>query len=874
MIRTLRLLIPLAAAWAQGLPAAAVVPFSFDTAPGRLPKDVVPLDYSVAIIPDVATLSLEGTERVLLQVRSATATIQFNSLNEVLRDVRFDGKPARAVVSDNDLQLTTVTLAAPAAVGPHTLSFAYRGRIEKQPAGLFAQDYRDRQGVAGVLLSTLMEPTDARRMFPCWDEPAFRATFSLQATVPADWTSVSNMPVERRVVHGDLATTTFRRSPKMPSYLVEYSAGHLAQISSGSGGTQLSIWAVRGQERHGRAALADARLILSDYNEYFDYRYPLPKLDSIAVPGGFPGGMENWGAITYDERALLLTPASTLVDEQNVFSIQAHEIAHQWNGDLVTMGWWDDIWLNESFASWMAAKETERRHPDWHWWLHRDADKENAMAADSRVSSHAIQQHVTDELQANNAFDTDITYRKGQALLRMLETNLGEDVFRSAMRRFIRRHAYSNATTADLWNALSETSGRDIRALAAQWTEQPGFPLVSVQAQCDAGGARSLSLSQKRFLLGSSATPGPRWTVPLQIRTGARGPAASLLLTQDGLSVVAGRCDEPLSLNAGAVGYYRVQYDAATLALNTKQLAALSDGDRIALLDDQWALVESGASPLASYLALVAAMGTDLVPRAWEQISAALETIEYAERGLSGHEAYTRYARSILKPLFDRLGWNARPDEPADLQQLRRGLIGDLGSWGDPDVIGEAHRLFTAFMADHRAIAPDDQPVILSVEARYADAVGFQKLRALAKSTRDQSERTRFYSALMRVRDPELAAQAAQIALSTDIPPQSDSMRLRLVFELAPDHQQLAWKAFSQNSVALLKPHTVYGSLIAAQDMPRSFWSGVPLAELEAWLRAHVPAEMSRDIERGLEAARFKLSEKATLVREADAYLH
>jgi aminopeptidase N len=496
------------------------------------------------------------------------------------------------------------------------------------------------------------------------------------------------------------------------------------------------------------------------------------------------------------------------------------------------------------------------------------------MAADSRASSHAIQQHVTDEVQANNAFDYDITYRKGQAILRMLETSLGEDVFRSTMRRFMKRHAYSNATTADLWNALSEASGRDIDALAAQWTEQPGFPLVTVQAQCDASGARSVSLSQARFLLSGTAIGGARWTVPLQIRSGARGAAQGLLLTQDGQSAAAGRCDEPLSLNADAVGYYRVKYDSPTLALNTQQFAQLSDGDRIALLDDQWALVESGASPLASYLALVAAMGTDLVPRAWEQISSALETIEYAERGMSGHEAFTNYARSILRPEFERLGWNARANEAADVQQLRRELMGDLGTWGDQGVIDEARRRFASFIADHRAIAPDDQPVILSVVARYADAATFQQLHVLAKTTRDQSERTRFFSALMLVRDQQLASQAARIALSTDIPPQSDSMRLTLVFDLAPDHQQLAWMTFSQNSEALLKPHTLYGSLIAAQDMPLNFWSGVPLAELETWVRAHVPAEMSTEIERGMEAARFKLTEKTALVREADAYLH
>ncbi|HLQ13251.1 MAG TPA: M1 family metallopeptidase [Steroidobacteraceae bacterium] len=874
MNRASRWLPAVAAGLALGPPAMAVAPFSFDGAPGRLPKDVVPVDYQVAIVPDIQALSLEGTEGVLLEFRAATATIQFNSLNETVRDVRFDGRAVENVVTDNEQQLTTVTLPAPAAAGRHTLRFAYRGKIEKAPMGLFAQDYLESQGQHEVLLSTLMEPTDARRLFPCWDEPAFRATFKLRATIPESWASVSNMPVERRIVHGGLATTTFQRSPKMPSYLVEYSAGHLRPLGAAVRGKRLGLWAVRGHEGGGKTALADARQILSDYNRYFDHVYPLPKLDAIALPGGFSGGMENWGAITYDERTVLLTSASTLADRQEVFSIQAHEIAHQWFGDLVTMGWWDDIWLNESFASWMGAKETARRHPDWHWWLGQDVSKESAMAADSRATSHAIQQHVTDEVQANNAFDSDITYRKGQAFLRMLEASLGEEVFRSAMRRYMRLHAYSNATTADLWNALSQASGRDVGALAAEWTEQPGFPLVSVQANCDASGARSLRLAQQRFMLGESTAQNRQWTVPLRVRSGTQGAAHSVFFDRDGQEIAAGRCSEPLSLNADAIGYYRVKYDPQTLAVNASLFAQLAGGDRIALLDDQWALVESGAAPLPSYLALVAAMGTDLVPRAWEQVSTALQTIEYAERGTEGHEAFKAYARSVLRPEFERLGWHSRAVEAADVQQLRRTLIGDLGNWGEQGVIDEARRRVTAFLTDHRAIAPDDQPVMLAVAARYADEAMFRQLRALARATADPSERARFYSALMQVGDPGLAVQAAQVALSTDIPPQFDSMRLRLVFQLAPEHQQLAWKTFTENAATLLQPEGLYGSLIAAQDMPKSFWSGVPLAELETWVRAHVPEEMSLDIERGLEAARFRLAEKSALVRQADAYLH
>ena len=849
-------------------------PYSFDSVPGRLPKDVVPIDYTIDITPDAKALTFSGHESVLVQFRSATAIVQFNSLNETLRDVRLDGRSVKSVVSDNDHQLTTVNLSAPARVGRHTLTFSYTGKIEQQPRGLFAQAYRDHNGAQGVLLSTQMEATDARRMFPCWDEPAFRATFQLRATVPAAWQSVSNMPITHRVVHGRLATTTFARSPKMPSYLIEYTAGELGQISAHADSIAFGIWAVRGEEQGGKEALANAQNILADYNDYFGYRFPLPKLDSIAVPGGFTGAMENWGAITYNDQLLLLTPVSTLGDRQQVFSVQAHEMAHQWNGDLVTMGWWDDIWLNESFASWMAAKETAQRNPDWKWWEDQDDDKEDAMSADARATSHAIQQHVTDELQATNAFDPQITYSKGQAILRMFEAYLGADIFRSGVRGYMQARAFSNATTADLWNALGRASNKDVGAMAAGWTEQAGFPLIAVAARCDAAGARTISLSQTRFLLSGADAAASHWNVPLQIRAGADGTPQSVLLSGSDQPIKAGRCDEPLSVNADAIGFYRAIYDPATLATNTRNFGHLPDADRIALLDDQWALVESGAQPLPSYLALASSMGADLDTRAWEQIAQALETIEYDERGTPGHDAFAAYGRSILGPAFERLGWNSGPTETPGLQRLRRALIGDLGAWGDAAVIAEARKRFNAFVIDHKAIAPDDQSVILTVVARYADSAAFDQLHAIAKAATEEAELERYFVALMTVRDPQLAARAVQIALSSDIPPQAESLRLQLIGVLGREHPQLSWNTFSTNSEKLLAQHTDLAPLIIAQYVPAMYWNALPLPDLETWARAHVPAEMSASVDRGMETARFKFAERKALVREADAFLH
>jgi aminopeptidase N len=858
---------------ALSLPVLAEEPFSFDSAPGRLPKNVAPISYDIDITPDVETLTIKGTESVVLQFRAATDTVAFNSVNERLSNVRLDGQPVKSVASDDDKEWTAVMLAQPAAVGRHTLTFSYVGKIETRPRGLFAQHYANPGGAQGVLLSTQMEAADARRMFPCWDEPAFRATFRLSMTVPSKWATVSNMPVMKRVRRGSLTTTTFQRSPKMSSYLVEYTAGDLGQISASSAGVQFGVWAVRGQEQYGKEALANAQAILPDYNDYFAHPYPLPKLDSIAIPGGFSGAMENWGAITYNDQVLLVLPSTTLGNRQEIFSIQAHEMAHQWYGDLVTMGWWDDLWLNESFASWMAAKETQRRHPEWHWWEGQDVTKEGAMGADARAGSHAIQQHVTNELEAANAFDPVITYDKGQAILRMLEAYIGADTFRSGIRTYIKSRAFSNATTADLWNGLNLASGRNIGQIASGWTEQPGFPLVTAAATCDSTGQRTIELRQSRFLLEGSDQHQLHWSVPLQVRAGASGVPQAVLLTEDGQRLQAGRCEEPLSLDADAIGFYRVRYDAATLATNTKRFAELPTGDRIALLDDQWALVGSGQELLPTYLALAQSMDGDLDVRAWEQVEHALGTIEYAERGTPGHDAFAAYARSLVRPAFDQIGWDAKSGETPDVQELRSALLEDLGMWDDPAVIAEARRRFDAFVQDHSSLKPDDQAPVLDIVARNADAATFEKLHALAKGARDNVEILRDYAALMFVRDDSLAAQAAQIALSSEIPPQAESERFRLIEHLARQHQKLAWTTFCDHDKRLLAPHSPFESYIIAQYMPQIFWSGVPLEQLDAWVRGHVPPEMADNAERGMQTARFKLKEKQVLVSGADAYL-
>ena len=857
-----------AAATKAAVPPAPEPAFSFDSMPGRLPKDVVPERYEIAVTPHIKAMSMTGHESVTLKVRSATDRLVFNSLNETLTRVRFDGQPVKSVASDDEHQLTTVRLARPASVGSHRLSFDYSGKIEARPQGLFLQPYAYPGGSSGQMLATQMESTDARRMFPCWDEPAFRAVFELTVTVPSGWAALSNMPVSQRTVHGSLETVRFEPTPKMPSYLVAFVGGDLGHISGASGATKLGVWAVRGQEENGRYALANAAQILADYNDYFGYTFPLPKLDSISIPGGFSGAMENWGAITYMEELLMLPPSSTLSQEQQIYSTQAHEMAHQWNGDLVTMGWWDDLWLNESFASWMAAKETALRNPSWQWWEQEDSSKESAMRADAQPNSEPIQQHVTDELQASNAFDPSITYNKGQSILRMLEAYLGPDPFRDGIRRYMKAHAFSNATTTDLWTALSAATGKEVERIAGDWTRLPGFPLVHVDAACAADGARTLHLTQTRFLSEGGSTEASHWSIPLVLRIGIHGQPQPQLIGGD--AVAAGACTDPLSVNADAIGYYRVEYDAATLKTNTAHFGELPDGDRIAMLDDQWALVLARTQPLDSYLALASRMGADLDARAWQQISAALGAIEYDERGNPGHEAFTAYARSILAPPFAALGWDAKPDRTPAQEELRRTLISELGSWGDPEVLRGARLRFDAFLKDPASLPASDQPPILAAVAYDADAKTFEQLHQLARGAKNLSEIERFYVALAQVRDPQLAEKAAEIIFSSEIPPQAVSARLGMVGALAHEHPALGWRLFSAHAHELLVSQGTFEAFAEAQVVPQIFWNSAPLSEIEAWVRSKVPAEMAPEVERGMAGARLKVSQKELLVREAD----
>src|SRR5262252_10577107 len=527
-------------------PAVAESAFSFGATPGKLPKTVAPIHYALDLTPDLDTLTFSGSEVVDIEVMEPTARLMLNAVDMTIEAVAIEGEAAPQVTSDAAAQTVTFTFPHPIAAGRHQLRVSFTGRINRFGRGLFMVDYPTPEGRKRVMSSHL-EPSDARRIFPSWDEPAFKATISLTVTVPRAFLAVSNMPVAREEPTGDgKKRVAFQPTPRMSSYLFVLAAGDLERTTADAGGVTVGVVATRGKAGQGRYALDTAVGLLRYFNDYFGIAYPLPKLDLIAVPGGFGGAMENWGGITFFESRLLFDPATRASEaRRGIFSIIAHEMAHQWFGDLVTMAWWDNIWLNEGFASWMQAKAAEHMFPQWQTWLNSNGFRQAAMGEDARRTTHPIQHPIANESEALAAFDS-ITYAKGQAVIRMLEHYLGQDAFRAGIRAYMKEHAYSNTTTADLWSALQAASGKQVTAIASGFTEQGGIPLVVAQASC-VGDTQRIALRQERFTIHDPAPQPQRWQVPVA-RANVSGTAGETVLLDGAAEIAAGRCGDPVKL--------------------------------------------------------------------------------------------------------------------------------------------------------------------------------------------------------------------------------------------------------------------------------------------------------------------------------------
>lgn len=763
----------------------------------QLPRTARPSHYAVEVTPHADTMSFDGKVRIDLDVLAATDRIVLQAADMSFAHATLapaKGKPLAATVSvDADSQTATFAFAKPLAPGKYVLSTEYAGKINTQANGLFALDYATPDGQKRALY-TQFENSDARRFIPSWDEPDYKASFDLTVVAPAAQMAVSNMPVARSEdIGGGLKRVTFGTTPKMSTYLLFFGLGDFDRATlAGPGGTEIGVIAQKGKVDQARFALEAGRDVLAEYNDYFGTAFPLPKLDNIAAPGRsqFFSAMENWGAIFTFEYSLLLDPSiSNVSDQQRVFTVAAHEIAHQWFGDLVTMAWWDDLWLNEGFATWMEGRTTQKLHPEWDI-DHADAayTSRGAMGRDAYATTHPVVQHVATVEQASQAFD-GITYGKGSAVIGMLEDYVGAEQWRAGVRNYIKAHAYGNAVTDQLWAEVDKAApGKQFTQVAHDFTLQPGVPLIKASARCEAGKT-VVALEQGEYTVDRPGKTPLHWHVPVAVR-GGDGNVVRTLVDGQG-SVTLPGCSGPVLVNAGQKGYYRTLYAPAQFKALAAGFATLPVVDQLGVMMDAGALATVGLQPEADLLDLTAKVPLDASPDLWLQVAGTLGGIDDLYEGDAKQQAaWRKYALSRLSPKFAQLGWENRDGDSAQVKQLRARLIGTLGTLGDQNVVAEARRRFAAFQADPASLSPDMRRTVLGIVARNADAALWDQLHAMAKKETSSMIRDQYYSLLAAPKDEALAKRALDMAL-TDEPGATNSAGM--ISSVSREHPELAF---------------------------------------------------------------------------------
>jgi aminopeptidase N len=832
-----------------------------------LPATVTPLRYALEFKPDISKRTFTGQVATDIEVLSATKTLMLNAADLSFSQVALSGRAeAPAVSYDKTQETATLTFAKTVAPGRYRLTIAYSGLINQHAAGLFAVDY---DGVGGRqrALFTQFENSDARRFLPCWDEPNRKAVFTLTAVVPADQLAVSNMPVAKREAAGPgLSRITFAPSPKMSSYLLYFSVGDFERIARRVGKVEVGVVFKRGDAKKAAYALDAAEHLLPYYEHYFGVNFPLPKLDLIAAPGSsqFFGAMENWGAILYFERDILIDPRiSTDGDKQNVYTTVAHEMAHQWFGDLVTMDWWQDLWLNEGFASWMQSKATDHFHPEWKLGLQDMSSKQFAMGVDALTGTHPIIQPVRDVLQANQAFDGAITYAKGAAVIKMLEAYVGEDAWRTGVRNYMRKHAYGNTVTDQLWDEIDAVSPRKIRDIAHGFTLQAGVPLVRVTP--DGAG---LKLTQDRFGLDDASKTPRTWRVPVVAAGGGKTWRGVVSADQPAL-VPLDPASGPV-VNAGQTGYFRTLYAPALFARISARFGSLDAADQLGVFDDTSALGMAGYEPISDLLDLVGHVPADADPTLLSAEVGELRQVDRLYDGLPSQARYRAWARGALAPVMNTLGWDPKPGEAANAAILRGTVIAALGQFDDPAVVAEARKRFAGYVVDPASLPASTRRAILTVAAQQADARTWDQFHALARAAKSPLEKDELYRLLASARDPALAQHALDLVFSTEIDSTTgpniidavSNQHPEMAFDFSVSHLDALYAELEPDSRTQYLPGLVSG----AHDL------GL-IGKLDAFAAAHIPPGARADVVKAQSNVRLAAAQREARVPEIDRWL-
>ena len=769
----------------------------------RLPRHVTPIRYELRLEPDLTTLTFTGDETITLDVAEATSEIVLNAVELAIGDAtvvneRGDSRRGTPVV-DEAAERCRITFPSPLAPGRWRLRLAFTGTLNDKLRGFYRSSYKDPSGVTRLMAATQFEATDARRAFPCWDEPAFKAVFAVTLVIDSTLTAVSNTAVASERVEGRRKAVTFADTMKMSTYLVAFVVGELeATDPVHVGPTPVRVWCVPGKRRLAAFGHEIGVASLRFFEDYYGLPYPSDKLDLLAIPDFAAGAMENLGAITFRETALLVDErAASHAELERVADVVAHENAHMWFGDLVTMTWWNGIWLNEAFATFMEILAVDAWKPEWQRWTTFGVSRAAALSVDGLHSTRPIEFHVGAPRDADAMFDV-LTYEKGASVLRMLEQYLGPTVFRDGVRDYLGKHAYANADTGDLWAALGLAARQPIPEVMDGWIFKPGYPLVSARLE---GG--ELVLSQQRFtylpepLAGPAPATEQRWQVPVQVRITASGRAASerRLLAQSETRLAAPERLEAVLVNEGGHGFYRVRYSGELLERLLKTLPALAAIERFNLVNDAWAVTVAGLMQLTDYLDLTARFRAERDRNVWSILIASFGTLNRIIEGKS-RPPLAALVRDRVAPAFAELGWTARPGEDELTRQLRGDLVRALAVLGDDrGVQGRAAELYARAAGD---VDPNVLPALIGVLAHAGDAARYDDFLKRFKSASTPQEEQRYLYALTAFRQRELLTQTLERTINGEIRTQDAPFVARSLL-MSVYGRELAWDFVKSN---------------------------------------------------------------------------
>ena len=758
--------------------------------------DIAPINYNLTFEPDLKNFIFKGSEIISVNCKKATNTITMNCAEIKIKSchVKSEDKIIKSTIKINDEKEQLQIKLNSRIKGDATINLEFQGTLNDRLLGFYRSQYKQ-GGKTKYLATTQFEAADARRAFPCWDEPEAKATFEISIIADNKFTAISNMPISSKKKIKDKTVYKFGKTPVVSTYLIYLGVGEFEYLTGNVGKIQIRVVTTKGNKSKGKFSLELGKKLLTSYEKYFGIKYPLPKLDLIAVPDFAAGAMENWGAITFRETILLYDPkTSSTRTKQFIAEVISHEIAHQWFGNLVTMKWWNDLWLNESFATFMATKFVDKFYPEWDLWNQFVEDAMNvAMGLDSLKTTHPIDVKVNSPAEIREIFDA-ISYDKGGCILRMLEHYVGEPNFQKGLKKYLSDFKYKNARGQDLWDAIGKASKMPVSSMVNTWLKQPGFPLVEIKQD-----GNRLKLEQKRYLLEKDKKfSRGLWSIPISL--GLKKEISRSMFSKKSTSVKLPKNTIGFVANYGRKGFYRVKYDEGIL-LDLKMLVdekRVSAIDRWAIQNDLFSLCLSGEEQVKNYLDFSDAYYEEDSYLSSVNVAHNLASLYFRSFNESFSEEIRGHAVNYFRKILSGLGWEPKKTDKHTDALLRGFVISALGKMNDEEITEKALRKYSEFLKSPKTLSPDLVEPICSIAAWNGTKQTHDQLTKLYKNSKTMEEKLRFLGAMCGFKDTKLLIKTLNFSQTSEV--RSQNMQLPIMKIAAnPYGNKILWSWLKKN---------------------------------------------------------------------------